>query len=84
MSITITITYHAPEGDSPVVDMRGVRFFDGQAKALDVEEHAGLIAKLRGNQHFEVEGDEDKAGNAPLTGLAKARAAKAAKKQQNL
>ncbi|PBB75204.1 hypothetical protein CK227_10455 [Mesorhizobium sp. WSM4308] len=56
----INATYRAPEGDSPFVEMCGVRFFDGQAMPLDSEEHAELIAKLRTNQHFEVGGKKDK------------------------
>ncbi len=54
-----TATYHAPKGDNRVVEMRGVTFFDGQAAELDTAEHAGLIAKLRTNQHFEVVGGDD-------------------------
>lgn len=81
---TVHVTYHAPEGDSPVVETRGVRFFDGQTKPLDSEEHANLIAKAKGNPFFEVDEPEAEASEAPLSGLAKARAAKAAKKQQNL
>ncbi len=53
---SVTITYHAPEGDSPYVETRGVRLFDGQPVALDEEEHAAFIAKALGNPHFEVSG----------------------------
>jgi hypothetical protein len=60
----VSVTYNAPEGDEAVVTMRGVRFFDGQALHLDPIEHDGLIAKLRNNQHFEVEGGEPKAPKA--------------------
>jgi hypothetical protein len=49
------------EDDNAVVTMGGVRFFDGQAAKLDAVEHAGLLAKLRTNQHFEVSGGEKKA-----------------------
>lgn len=56
----VSATYHAPEGDEAVVIMRGVRFFDGRPEALDEEEHEGLIAKLRTNQHFEVDGSDEK------------------------
>lgn len=88
--MSVTAIYHAPKDDSPVCEMRGVRFFDGHPVSLDSEGHADLIAKLRTNQLFEVEGGEEaaqaaqSADGSPLTGLAKARAAKAAKKQQNL
>ncbi len=82
-------TYIAPKDDSPVVETRGVRFFDGQAVPLDHEEHGDLIAKLRTNQHFDVDGDDDQLAQADIKPskadhLAKARAAKAAKQQQNL
>lgn len=54
---SVTITYHAPEGDSPYVETRGVRLFDGQPVALDEDEHAAaFIAKANGNPHFEVSG----------------------------
>jgi len=53
---SVTITYHAPEGDSPYVETRGMRLFDGQAVALDEAEHAEFIKKAHGNPHFEVIG----------------------------
>lgn len=59
------VTYHAPEDDSEVVTMRGVRFFDGQPVDLDEAEHAELFGKLRTNQHFEVSGDAPKAKKEP-------------------
>lgn len=67
---TVSVTYKAPDGDEAVVTTGGVRFFDGQAKQLDGEEHAGLIAKLRTNQHFEVGGKaKPKAEKPPVVGL---------------
>ena len=51
---SVTVTYHAPPDDQPYVETRGVRFFDGQAVALDEEVHAELIGKARTNPHFEV------------------------------
>lgn len=56
------VTYHAPEGDSPVVITRGVRFFDGQPQELNTDEHGDLIAKAQANPHFDVElGEEEDA-----------------------
>ncbi len=55
--MAVTITYHAPEGDSPYVETRGVRLFDGQAVALDEKKDADFIAKAIGNPHFEIVGD---------------------------
>lgn len=54
----VKVTYNAPKDDHEVVTMRGVRFFDGQAKELDADEHEHLVKKLRGNHHFHVEGHD--------------------------
>jgi hypothetical protein len=56
-----TATYHAPEGDNKVVEMGGVTFFDGQSVDLNTDDHAHLISKLPGNQHFDIEVGEDEA-----------------------
>lgn len=56
----ITVTYHAPQGDNPVVEMRGVRMFDDTPVDLDSVEHAGLLGKLKTNQHFELSGEVEK------------------------
>lgn len=57
-------TYNAPEGDSKVVEMGGVTFFDGQEVELNSEDHPHLMSKLPGNQHFDVEmGEEEPAKN---------------------
>jgi hypothetical protein len=50
-----TATYTAPKGDSKVVEMGGVTFFDGQPVDLNSDEHPRLIAKLPGNPHFNIE-----------------------------
>lgn len=52
----VTVTYVAPEGDSEVVETRGVKFFNGQSKELDEKEHKDLIAKARKNPLFEIGG----------------------------
>lgn len=53
------VTYHAAEGEQPVVTTRGVRFFDGQSQVLNTRDHETLIRKAQGNPHFDVElGDE--------------------------
>lgn len=56
-----TATYHAPKGDSKVVEMGGVTFFDGQPVELNSDDHANMIAKLPGNPHFDIEVGEDDA-----------------------
>lgn len=53
---SFSVTYRAPEGDSPFVETRGVRFIDGQAVVLEEDEHAELIKAADSNPHFEVEG----------------------------
>ena len=49
-----TVTYHAPQGDSEVVSLQGLRFFDGEPRELDDAEHAALLEKLAANPHFDV------------------------------
>lgn len=49
-----TATYVAPFGDSKVVEMGGVTFFDGKPVELNSYEHPHLINKLPGNQYFDV------------------------------
>lgn len=58
--VDVTITYNAPPGDQPYCETRGVKFFDGQPRSLDVEQHAELIAKCETNPHFTVDGDRRK------------------------
>jgi hypothetical protein len=47
-----TVTYHAPEGDSKVVEAFGLTFYDGKPEQVEVE--GGLLRKIMGNAHFEV------------------------------
>jgi hypothetical protein len=68
----VNVTYHAPEGDSKVVEMMNTTFFDGQA--VDVictpEQHE----TLENNPHFQVNSsaDYDPAGdNKPSPAKAK-------------
>lgn len=49
-----TATYNAPSGDSKVVEIGGVTFFDGNPVDLNSDDHGYLIAKLPGNPHFDV------------------------------
>lgn len=55
-------TYNAPEGDSKVVEMGGVTFFDGQAVELNTDEHDHIIGKLQANPHFDIEVGEEVEG----------------------
>lgn len=54
-----TVTYHAADGENPVVETRGQRFFDGQPVDLNTRDHGELIAKADGNPHFDVEYGEE-------------------------
>jgi hypothetical protein len=54
-----TATYVAPFGDSKVVEMGGVTFFDGQTVEINSEDHPHLMQKLQGNAHFDVVMGED-------------------------
>jgi len=61
-----TATYVAPPGDSKVVEMGGITFFDGKSVELNSYDHAGLISKLEGNQHFDITvGEDDKEAKSP-------------------
>ena len=49
-----TATYVAPFGDSKVVEMGGLTFFDGKPVELNSFDNPHLIEKLQGNQHFDI------------------------------
>ena len=63
--VKLTATYHAPPGDSKVVEAFGHTFFDGKAEQVEVPDH--VAAKMRGNRHFEC---SDDSGAKPLAKLA--------------
>lgn len=64
-----TAIYHAPEGDSEVVHMGGVRFFDGETVELNSDDHGHLLNKLPTNHHFEIEvGEDDTPADKPKRG----------------
>lgn len=46
----LSVTYHAPKGDSKVVEMHGYTFHDGKAEEVELDEWA--IKKLQGNHLF--------------------------------
>lgn len=56
---TATATYRAPQGDSKVVEMGGVTFFDGQMVDLNTDDHEHMISKLQNNPHFEIQVSEN-------------------------
>lgn len=68
-----TATYNAPKGDSKVVEMGGVTFFDGQEVELNSDDHGHLINKLPGNHHFDVELGEDVPDEKPKRGPGRPR-----------
>jgi hypothetical protein len=59
-----TATYVAPKGDSKVVEMGGVTFFDGKSVDLNTDDNSHLVLKLPGNPHFDVELGEEEASPA--------------------
>lgn len=63
-----TAIYHAPEGDSKVVEMGGVTFFDGKEIELNTDDHDQMISKLANNQHFEIEVGEEEKTDKPRRG----------------
>jgi hypothetical protein len=54
---SMTVTYHAPPGDSKVVEAFGHTFFDGKSEQIEVPEHTA--EKLRGNRHFQCSDSQD-------------------------
>jgi hypothetical protein len=49
---TATVTYVAPIGDSKVVEMGGLTFFDGKSVEINDHDNPHLFQKLQGNQYF--------------------------------
>jgi hypothetical protein len=47
----LSVTYHAPKGDSKVVEAYGSTFHDGKPETVVVDDRT--LAKLQGNRHFE-------------------------------
>lgn len=54
-----TATYVAPFGDSKVVEMGGVTFFDGKSVDLNSNDHSDLIKNLETNQYFDIDVGKD-------------------------
>jgi hypothetical protein len=44
------VTYNAPKGDSKVVEMGGVTFYDGKEVEINTDDHGAMISKLEANQ----------------------------------
>jgi len=63
MSNKVQAIYHAPEGDSKVIEVQGKTFFDGQSIDLDDEQDAGIIFMLENNRLFELPGHEGHAAS---------------------
>lgn len=83
-----TAIYHAPEGDSKVVEMGGVTFFDGHSVDLNTDDHGHMISKLVNNRLFEIEVSADdepakrKPGRPSNAEKAAAEAAEAAERER--
>ena len=50
---TATVTYVAPLGDSKVVEMGGLTFFDGKSQEINDHDNPHLFSKLQGNPYFD-------------------------------
>ncbi|MBO0716574.1 MAG: hypothetical protein J2P55_04460 [Rhizobiales bacterium] len=61
MTKKVSVTYHAPKGDSKVVEAFGHTFFDGKAEEIEVPDYQ--YDKIKNNANFtcgsagEVESD---------------------------
>lgn len=51
---TATVTYVAPFGDSKVVEMGGVTFFDGKSVEINSYDNPVLFKKIQGNPYFDI------------------------------
>jgi hypothetical protein len=51
MTHKVSVTYHAPPGDSKVVEAHGHTFFDGKAEEIEVDDDT--LARLQGHRMFE-------------------------------
>jgi hypothetical protein len=52
----VSVTYHAPKGDSKMATLFGQTFYDGKPEEIEVDDR--VLAKLKGNSHFSVGGDK--------------------------
>lgn len=72
--LKVSVTYHAPEGDSKVVEMLKTTFYDGVP--VDMICTPAHHEQLKNNQHFQVNSwtDHDPdASPSPLGKLGKAK-----------
>ncbi|WP_027039114.1 hypothetical protein [Mesorhizobium ciceri] len=77
-----TVTYVPAQGEPPETSQFGYHFAKGQPVEVTEPKH---LRKFAGNPFFDVDDADDELAKATkVEGLAKARAAKAAKKQQKL
>lgn len=76
-----TATYNAPKGDSKVVEMGGVTFFDGQSVELNTDDHGHMIGKMQANPHFDIEMGEEEDVPKRNKGGRPSNAEKAAREQ---
>jgi hypothetical protein len=53
----ISVTYHAPKGDSKMAVIFGHTFYDGKAEEIEVDD--ATLAKFKGNTAFTVSGEKE-------------------------
>jgi hypothetical protein len=52
----ISVTYHAPKGDSKMATIFGHTFYDGKIEEIEVND--ATLAKLKGNSAFSIAGEK--------------------------
>jgi hypothetical protein len=53
----VSVTYHAPKGDSKVVEIWGHVFYDGKAEEIEVDDDT--LKTIKGNRFFECGAEAD-------------------------
>jgi hypothetical protein len=54
----VSVTYHAPKGDSKVVEIWGHVFYDGKAEEVEVDDDT--LKTMKGNRFFDVKEETPK------------------------
>ena len=71
----VNVTYHAPEGDSKVVEMMKTTFFDGTP--VDIICGEDDMERLKSNPHFKVNSSsEHQPGDKPAVHASKSESKK--------
>jgi hypothetical protein len=52
----VSVTYHAPKGDSKMATIFGHTFYDGKAEEIEVDD--ATLAKFKNNSAFSLSGEK--------------------------